>query len=532
MANFPLDHFLNFTDTAASTSAANSSFNPGEDRTSNLTLGEINEQIRQFLAEAMTADKFAYYFADFNLHKLAGTVASFTVPSMMIRDLVKDLYYEQIQQALAKVTGQRYSLEITALAAEDNLTATPNSSPTADVSDAVPPVTPAGPHRPTTAKGPTKNAKEAKFTLNLNPTKEDLISKAESRYLNQVSQNQFRTAIDPNKTFDNFIIGPSNNMAWATAKAVAQQPGKDGKYPCLYIYSGSGLGKTHLLHAIANEIREHFPQMRVCLITAREFMKEMINDIRRNALDQFQKKYTDRIDVLMIDDIHELEEKEGTQNEFFHIFNVLHDQGKQLLFTSDKSPSEIDGISERIKTRLQWGLVIDIQRPDLETRISILKNKAHELDLYLSDETFSLIANAIKTNIRELEGALIKLLAHADVMQVEIDPAMVQDILGLKKPCEVDKITLEDIARHTANHFNININDLRSHSRNKNIMQARHAAIYLSQKLLHNTLREIGIYYNGRDHTTVINSIEKAQELIEHDVSYSRLVIQIENDLH
>ena len=521
MANFPLDHFLNFTEGTTSATSPQS-FAPSEMRSPNLTLPEINEQVRQLLAEAMTADKFAYYFADFNLQKLEGSVASFTVPTIMIRDLVKDLYYEQIQQALIKVTGQRYSLAITSLVGESNYAPSVTQNDAAAKSSSLPP----------SPKGPTKNAKEAKFTLNLNPTKEDLISKAESRYLNQVSQEQFRTAIDPNKTFDNFIIGPSNNMAWATAKAVAQQPGKDGKYPCLYIYSGSGLGKTHLLHAIANEIREHFPQMRVCLITAREFMKEMINDIRRNALDQFQKKYTDRIDVLMIDDIHELEEKEGTQNEFFHIFNVLHDQGKQLLFTSDKSPNEIDGISERIKTRLQWGLVIDIQRPDLETRISILKNKAHELDLYLSDETFALIANAIKTNIRELEGALIKLLAHADVMQVEIDPAMVQDILGLKKPCEVDKITLEDIARHTANHFKININDLRSHSRNKNIMQARHAAIYLSQKLLHTTLREIGIYYNGRDHTTVINSIEKAQELIDHDSTYSRLVIQIENNLH
>ncbi|MEI8346609.1 MAG: helix-turn-helix domain-containing protein, partial [Pseudomonadota bacterium] len=192
---------------------------------------------------------------------------------------------------------------------------------------------------------------------------------------------------------------------------------------------------------------------------------------------------------------------------------------------------EIDGITERIKTRLQWGLVIDIQRPDLETRIAILKRKANELDLYLTDDIFALIASSVKTSIRELEGALIKLLAHADVMKVEIDAEMVRDIFNIQEDSDINKVTMETVSRATANYFKIPLSDLKSQARNKDIALARHAGMYLSQKLLKATLKEIGKFYGGRDHTTVISGIEKAKQLMHTNIQFSRDVINIENNL-
>ena len=323
-------------------------------------------------------------------------------------------------------------------------------------------------------------------------------------------------------------------MAFVTMKAVADEPSQPnvpGRYPSIYIYSNSGLGKTHLLHAVANGIHEKFPSLTICLITAREFMKEMIDCIQNNTLNHFQKKYSERVDVLMIDDIHELENKHGTQNEFFHIFNELHNKGKQLIFTSDKSPKEINGIAERVRTRLQWGLVIDIQRPDLETRMAILKRKAYELDLFLSDDIIGLIAQNIKTSIRELEGSLIKLSAYSEVMKVDIDFEMVRDLLMLQDKHSEKKISLESITKATAQHFKIPLVDIKSKSRTKTVTKARHVAMYLSQKVNNAKLQEIGRFFGGRDHTSVMHGIKKISTSIKDDPVLSREVVQIENSL-
>ena len=365
--------------------------------------------------------------------------------------------------------------------------------------------------------------------MELNPTKDDLLSKVESQYLNHINPEPSAINIDPTKTFDNFIEGPSNNMAFAASVAISQNPGKSGKYPSLYIHSNSGLGKTHLLHAVANGLRESNPELAVFLITARDFLKEMITAIQNKELPEFQKKYSEKIDVLMIDDIHELKNKKGTQDEFFHIFNELYNKGRQLIFTSDKSPKEIDGIEERIKTRLQWGLVVDIQRPDLETRIAILKRKAYELDLYLPDDVLNLIASSIKSNIRELEGSLIKLSAFTDLMKVEIDSEMVRELLNLNNTEEKKAITLEIIAKLTSQYFKIPLADLKSKARSKEITYARHIAMYLSRKVVRSTQQEIGRFYGGRDHTSVIHGVKRISDQIKTDINMSKDVIEIEN---
>ena len=363
------------------------------------------------------------------------------------------------------------------------------------------------------------------FTLDLglSPTKDDLMSTVESKYIEHIEQSRTNEiSVDPGKTFDTFVVGPSNNLTFAAARAVAQSPGKEGKYPCLYIYSSSGLGKTHLLQAMANGILESHPEKAVCLISAREFMKEMIDAIKDKKLSEFQRHYCENVDVLMIDDIHELKNKTSTQEEFFHVFNELRSQGKQLVFTSDKAPKEIDGIEERVITRLQWGLVTDIQRPDLETRMAILKKKALSIDFFLPDDVLYLVASSVKTSIRELEGSLIKLSASANVMGMEIDVETTRELLRLAPPDESHSINLEQIAKSISQYYRIPLADLRSKSRNKDIVKARHMAWYLSKKLINATFKEIAQYYGGRDHSSIIHGINKMEEQVKTDASMKK----------
>ena len=378
-----------------------------------------------------------------------------------------------------------------------------------------------------------KSVKEATFTLDLAPTKEDLLNTAESKYINHLKSGSSNT-VDSKKVFDNFIVGPSNNMAYVTMKGVAASPSRPGhqnRYPTIYIYSGSGLGKTHLLHSVANEIKDQFPELTVWMTSAREFMKEMINSIQNNKLEQFQKKYCNKVDVLLIDDIHELENKHGTQNEFFHIFNEFHTQGKQLIFTSDKSPGEINGIAERVRTRLQWGLVVDMQAPDLETRIAIIKNKANEIDLFLPEDSMVMIAENISNSIRELEGSLVKLSAYSEVMKVDIDTEVVKELLVLPDNPDEVQTTIEDIARTTAQYFKIPLADLKSKARTKPITQARHVAMYLCQKVIAAKLQDIGEFFSGRDHTTVLHGIKKISKEFPKDHRLSRDVVEIQKSI-
>ena len=356
----------------------------------------------------------------------------------------------------------------------------------------------------------------ASFPLELNETQEDILSEIESKYINHVENTSSSSFADPCKTFDNFVVGPFNQMTFAAASAVADKPGKNGKYPCLYIYGESGLGKTHILNAVSNKIKHKYPDMAIALTTGIEFMREMIHSIQLNKISEFQKKYSEQIDLLMIDDIHELsgKNKKRTQNEFFHIINELHGGGKQLIFTSDRAPENIEQIEERIKTRLQSGLVMGIQKPDFETRIAILKKKAYELDIFLNEDTYVLIADHINSNICELEGAMIKLSAYKNIMKVELDIDIVRHALGLnpKKTIPSKIFTMESIANVVATYFKIPLPDLKSRHRSKQIVKARQIAIYLSKKnLTSSTLKDIAQFYQ-KDHSSIIYSIKKVSK--------------------
>ena len=265
------------------------------------------------------------------------------------------------------------------------------------------------------------------------------------------------------------------------------------------------------------------------MITARDFMTEMVDYIKENKITEFVRKYTEIVDVLMIDDIHELKNKQRTQDEFFHVFNELHNKGKQLIFTSDKLPKEIDGIDERIKTRLQWGLVVDIQAPDLETRIAILKKKAEDLDLYIPEDIITLMAASIKSSIRELEGSLMSVSAYCSLNKSEIDVELVKNLLNLNSPTESRALDIETIAKVCAQYFNVPLADLKSKSRSQEITKARHIAMYLCRKVLAAKQQEIGLYFGGRDHSSVIHAIDTISSKIKVDQSLSRDVYSIEN---
>lgn len=492
-------------------------------------LYQINNETLNHLKEIIPVQKFSAYFENnFTLINIDIETVKFSVSTPFIKNMIEKHYLNQLAESILSVLGKRYNVQINLGKIKKSLSSNSENILKQLSND--------NPFE--TFKENSKLAQNSldinstTFDLGLTPTAGDKLDQVDSRYMDYMEESsQLGITIDPRKTFDNFIIGPSNNMACATAKAVVTNPGKTGKYPSLYFYSNSGLGKTHLLHAVANGIKDKHPALAICMITARDFMKEMINAMKENKMERFQKKYSERIDVLMIDDVHELKNKKGTQNEFFHVFNALYNKGKQLIFTSDKPPKEIDGLEERIKTRLQWGLVIDIQLPDLETRIAILKRKAEELDLYLQDDVLNVIACSIKSSIRELEGSLIKLSAYADVMKVQIDSDMVKDLLVLTPEEEAKTITIDLIAKTTAHYLKIPLADLKSRARSKEITRARHIAMYLSHKVVGATLQEIGKFYGGRDHTSVMHATKKIKEMLKTDNSLSKDLTFIESNL-
>ncbi len=474
-------------------------------------LSDLNTEMLEILKSRLPEIKFKTYFENnLRLTNIGEDSVTFWVKSNFIKKTV-DAYINEISESLKELLSKSYRIEVITEGEVQQLvhqeeTATPTKS--------------------------FKTVKDTKFILDLTPTHEDIKSKVESQFLEHMKPVTSKIAIDVNKTFESFIIGPSNRHAYASAKAVAQNPGNRGQYSSLYIHSNSGLGKTHLLHAVCNDVKEKYPELTICFTTGRAFMDELVEHTRMNTIHEFRKKYSEMIDVLIIDDIHEISNKTGTQDEFFHAFNELHNKGKQLIFTSDRRPKEIDGISERIKTRLSWGLVIDIQPPDIETRMAILKHKAQEIDLFVSDEIINYVASNIKSNIRELEGSLIRLKAYGEIQKTEIEFGLAKEILNLTDSEKENVITLDSIAKATAHHYKIQLADLKSKIRNQETTKARHVAMFLTRKKLQTQFQEIGLYFGGRDHSSVIHAVKSIEEeLKNNNQAISKDLITIENNL-
>lgn len=348
------------------------------------------------------------------------------------------------------------------------------------------------------------------------------------------AQNRTHTppVLSARYTFDQFVIGKSNEVAAAAALAVSQAPGR--VYNPLFIYGATGVGKTHLMQAVAHELLQRNPTLRVLNMGAEQFTNEYINAIQTRATNEFRRRFRE-CDLLLIDDVHFLKGKEATQEEFFHTFNTLYENGRQIIMTSDRPPSEIPGIEARLVTRFQWGMVADIELPDLELRIAILRKKSEvdQLQQTIPDEVIRFLAEHIRSSVRELEGAVIRLLAYSSLRRRDITIALAQEALRDKlrrddngKLSELAPITPERIQEIVASEWGVTPDGLKSKTRTKTLTVPRQAAMYLCRELLGMQLVEIGQRFGGRDHSTVIHSLERAGELSESDSTFQARIAQ------
>jgi len=334
--------------------------------------------------------------------------------------------------------------------------------------------------------------------------------------------------LNPRYTFDNFIKGEGNQLARAAAGAISDNPGGTSFNP-LFLYGGVGLGKTHLIQAIGNQIAKNFPEKKVIYLSSDIFTVEFVESIQTNRVNEFSNFYRS-MDVLIIDDIQFLIGKEKTQDLFFHIFNTLHQSRKQIILSSDKPPKDLKGLDERLISRFQWGLTADIQPPELETRIAILKRKAETYGMLVSNEILEYIATNITSNIRELEGCLIKLLANVSLNSKEINFELAKKtVKEIATDRKTTTLTIENITKVVCDHLGVAENKIRDKTRKKEIVLARQIAMYLAKNLTLSSLKTIGLHFGGRDHSTVIHACNTIEEYKVNDVSFSKILEEIKN---
>lgn len=402
-------------------------------------------------------------------------------PNVFVRDWLEDRYQTFLQDAVENMTGMQFNIKF--VLPDEDESSPDNQSPQQTAATSAP-------------HDELAISEERKHMLN-------------SKY-----------------TFDTFVIGAGNRFAHAASLAAAEAPAK--AYNPLFIYGGVGLGKTHLMHAIGHYVLENSPGLKVVYLTSEKFTNEFINAIQYNKAEEFRNKYRN-IDVLLIDDIQFLAGKEQTQEEFFHTFNTLHESSKQIIISSDRQPKEIPTLEDRLRSRFEWGLITDIQPPDLETRIAILRKKAKAEGFDISDEVMVYIANQIYSNIRELEGALIRVVAYSSLVNedINIDLAAeaLKNILAANRPRVV---TIAEIQKTVSAHYKIRVEDLKSKRRTKQVVFPRQVAMYLSRELTDSSLPKIGEEFGGRDHTTVIHAYDKITSLIEQDSELSKTLKQLE----
>jgi chromosomal replication initiator protein len=329
-------------------------------------------------------------------------------------------------------------------------------------------------------------------------------------------------------TFDAFVIGSGNQFAHAACQAVSQRPSK--AYNPLFLYGGVGMGKTHLMQAIGHEVKRLQPQAAICYISSEKFTNEMINSLRYDKMTSFRDKFRN-VDVLLIDDIQFLAQKERTQEEFFHTFNALHETMKQIVIASDRPPKELPEIEDRLRSRFEWGLIADIQPPDLETKVAILQKKSEQERITLPTDVALFIASNIRSNVRELEGALIRLVAHSSLIGAEITLPYTQQVLKNFIDSQARKVTIESIQKAVAEQFGLRLIEIKAKNNSRAIVYPRQIAMYLSKHLTEASLPEIGRQFGGKHHTTVLHSVNKIAQLSEKDEDFHKAINSLIADL-
>jgi chromosomal replication initiator protein len=434
----------------------------------------IWDQILGRIETKVNRHSFYTWFKPTSFVADGGTSISIRVPNPLFKDWLTKHYSLVLSEALAEVRRPGTSLVFLA-------------------EGATPPPAPA--ELPASAEQPAPNATVAPSTA--------------------------PGGLNPRYTFDAFIVGSSNQFAHAACRAVAEAPSRS--YNPLFIYGGVGLGKTHLMHGIGHYVLEHDPALMLTYISSERFMNEMINAVRYDRILEFRERYRS-VDVLLVDDIQFVSGKEGTQTEFFHTFNALYDAQKQIVLSSDRPPHEIPALEERLRSRFEWGLIADIQPPDLETKVAILKRKAEAEAVPLSDGVAMYIAGRIKSNIRELEGSLIRLIAYASLTGREISLELTQEVLKNVLDQDEKAVTIESIQKHVSDYYQLKMGELKSRNNSKSVAMPRQIAMYLCKSLTHASLPEIGRSFGGKHHSTVIHSIKKVDELRKRNPDFNTLI--------
>ncbi len=441
------------------------------------------------LEQTLSPQHFATWIKPIRFVGIRKDMVQLEVPNRFVFDWLRDHYAQLIQDTISRIASVSYNLRFEIVSrSSDRQTSEGVSSP--------------GPNRPPLVR-------EFRET----PSRD-----------NGLSYN-----LNPKYTFEDFVSGSSNQFAYAAARAVSNNPATT--YNPLFVYGGVGLGKTHLINAIGNSILSKNPEMKVCYYTSEKFMNELINSLRYAKMDEFRNKFRS-MDVLLIDDVQFIAGKERTQEEFFHTFNSLYEAHKQIVVTSDKFPKEIPGLEERLRSRFEWGLIADIQAPDVETKQAILKMKAENNKIDLPEEVSQFLANSVSSNVRELEGFLIRIGAYASLTSTPVTLTMAREVL---KDILVEKnkeISIEEIQKVVAAHFNIKISDLKSSKRLKALVLPRQVAMYLSRQLTLFSYPEIGERFGGKDHSTIIHAIKKIEKMSEEDFHLRSTINTIRSNLN
>lgn len=450
-------------------------------------LSSIWNEVLAIMSTEIAKSSFDAWLKDTKPNRLEGSVLYIEVPNEFTRDWVEARYMLALKKTLRHVTNNDWELRF-------------------EVAQ-------------------VKVSKEAK------EIEENEIIPEKPKKTNSVKPKyQGPTVLNPKYTFDTFVVGNSNRFAHAASLAVAEAPAK--AYNPLFLYGGVGLGKTHLMHAIGHYALENNPDIRVVYVTSETFTNDLINAIGSKSMVEFRAKYRNA-DILLIDDIQFVAGKESTQEEFFHTFNALYEANRQLIISSDRPPKEIPTLEERLRSRFEWGLTTDIQPPDLETRIAILRKKAELERINAPSEVLSYIANHIQSNIRELEGAFVRVVAFANLNKtnINLDVAMeaLKDLIGTQKQ---KPITIDKIQQIVANHYGIKVAEMKAKKRTRSLAYPRQIAMYLARELTENSLPKIGEEFGGRDHTTVMHACEKIAHDIRQDPSLQLTIKELIDLIH
>jgi chromosomal replication initiator protein len=341
--------------------------------------------------------------------------------------------------------------------------------------------------------------------------------------------NPNRDNLNNDYSFSTFVVGRNNEFAHAASFSIAENPGKNNPNP-LFIFGPTGMGKTHLLNAVGNHIRSRFPHFKIMYVSAERFLNEWISSIRRKEMDKFRLRYRERCDVLLMDDVQILGRGEAVQEEFFHTLNDFFEKGQQVVVASDRMPRDIKGLEDRIRTRLEWGLIADIQMPEIETRVAILRYKAERKNLFLSNDVISYIARISRRSIRELEGNLNKVKMFSELQGLPINLELTQKVLNTHD--DVATLSIDDIQKLVCDHFKVRIPDLKSRTRTKPLVTARQIAMYLVKKHLEKSLVDIGRSFGGKDHTTVMNALRRIEDQQHKDSEIKRSLEELEGRIH